>query len=440
VLVMRAGRVVADGPPADVVPDEGSFRRLAGLPSRPRRVADPAVDPGFPVAERLLDPAAVAASLQRSLGDEAPLADVKVGRVVYAPGERLAVHYGCRVRDERHDVVLTRLPNSDLAAIARKPRYEAMARQAAARSPAPAPLRHDPALDALVTWLPFDPRLPALLEPAPRLARRLASAGVSVEGEVEEPRRIGYKPRARAVLRLDGHVLKAYGKRRQFEAARDGLLVATRDANVRTAAFEAAFPEVRLTVQSAVDGVTPGAAADVAGTAGALVARLQRSPVDGLAAAGCERELAAAVRKATVVRAVLPELGPRLDALLARLGEAVPPAPALVVAHGDFHVDQLIERGGDLLAIDFDQMCIAPPALDLATYAADVVRGRPGDADAMAGVLEPLLDGYGERPECFDWHLAAAILGRAAHPFQRQAPGWPERVEATVEAAERVLG
>ena len=439
VVVMRAGRVVADGSPVDVVPDEASFRRLAGVPPRRRRTPDPAVDPGFPARERLLDPAAVAASLQRSLGEEATLAGVKVGRVVYAPGERLAVHYVCHVRDERHDIVVTRVANSDLAAIARKPRYEAMARRAGARSPAAAPLRYDLALEALVTWLPFDPRLPALLEPAPRLVRRLASAGVSVEGEVREPRRIGYKPRARAVLRLDGHVLKAYGKRRQFEAARDGLLVATRDANVRTAAFEAAFPDIRLTVQSAVDGVTPGAAADVAGVAGALVARLQRSPVDGLAAAGCDRELAAAVRKATVVRAVLPELGPRLDALLARLGEAVPPAPALVVAHGDFHVDQLLERGGDLLAIDFDQMCLGAPALDLATYAADVVRGRPGDADAIVAVLGPLLDGYGGRPECFDWHLAAAILGRAAHPFQRQVSGWPGRVEATVETAERVL-
>jgi ATP-binding cassette, subfamily B, bacterial len=440
VLVMRAGRVAADGPPADVLPDEGSFRRLAGLPQLRRRAADPTVDPGFPAGERLLDPGAVAASLQRSLGDEAALADVTVGRVVYAPGERLAVHYGCRVRDERHDVVLTRLPNSDLAAMASEPRYEAMARRAAARSPASAPLRYDPALEALVTWLPFDPRLPALLEPAPRLVRRLASAGVPVEGEVGEPCRIGYKPRARAVLRLDGHVLKAYGRRRQFEAARDGLLVAARDANVRTAAFEAAFPEVRLTVQSAVEGVTPGAAVEVAGAAGALVARLQHSAVDGLAAAGCERELAVAVRKATVVRAVLPELGPRVDGLLARLGAAVPPAPALVVAHGDFHVDQVLERGGDLLAIDFDQMCLAAPALDLATYAADVVRGRPGDADAIAAVLQPLLEGYGGRPECFDWHLAAAILARAAHPFQRQVPGWPERVHATVEAAERVLG
>jgi hypothetical protein len=54
-------------------------------------------------------------------------------------------------------------------------------------------------------------------------------------------------------------------------------------------------------------------------------------------------------------------------------------------------------------------------------------------------VLGPLLDGYGGRPERFDWHLAAAILGRAAHPFQRQVPAWRERVEANVASAERVL-
>jgi ATP-binding cassette, subfamily B, bacterial len=440
VLVMREGRIVADAPPAAVVPDECSFRRLAGLPPRPRRSADPAVDPAFPVSERLLDPAAVAASLQRSLGREIPLAHLAVARVVYAPGERLAVHYSCRVGGERHDIVVTRVANADLAALARKPRYEAMARRAAPRSPAPEPLRHDHALDALVTWLPFDPRLPALLEPPPALVRRLEAAGVSVSGDVGEPRRIGYKPRARAVLRLDGHVLKAYGKPRQFESARDGLVRAASDVDVETAAFEADFPELRLTVQSALHGATPASAAQVAGAAGALVGRLQRSRAEGLATAGCDRALAAAARKATVVRAVLPQLGPRLDALLGRLGESVPAAGALVVSHGDFHVDQLLEQDGDLLAIDFDQMCLAPPALDLATYVADVVRGRPGDADAIAAVVPPLLNGYGERPQYFEWHVAAAILGRAAHPFQRQVPGWPERVEATIEAAEEVLG
>jgi hypothetical protein len=89
--------------------------------------------------------------------------------------------------------------------------------------------------------------------------------------------------------------------------------------------------------------------------------------------------------------------------------------------------------------IDLDQLCLADPALDLATYAADVVRGRPGDRDAVERVLELLLDGYGSRPAGLHWHVAAAILGRAAHPFQRQLPSWPERVEAMVATAEASL-
>jgi ATP-binding cassette subfamily B protein len=432
VVAMRAGRIAADGPPDQVLPGRAP-------PAAPHPAPPPTPDPALPQMERLLDPGAVAAAARRSLPPGVTLADVEVGRVVYSPGDKLAVHYRCRVDGARHDLVATGVAGADLAAVARKPRYAEMARSAADRAPGGSPLRHDPELDALVTWLPLDPRLPALLEPVPRLAERLAAAGVSLEGELDEPRRIGYKPRARAVLRLDGHVLKAYGRQRQFEAARRGLHAADREADVRTATFEAEVPELRLTVQSAVDGMTPPDAAGAARAAGALVRRLQGSRVRGLVAAPAERELNAAARKAAVVRAVLPELGPRLDSLLGWLGESMPAAPRLLPAHGDFHVDQLLERDGELLVIDFDDLRLASPALDLATYAADVVRGRPGDLDALAAVVPPLLEGYGGRPERFEWHLAAVILGRVAHPFQRQLTGWPERVEGTIEAARGVL-
>ena len=85
-------------------------------------------------------------------------------------------------------------------------------------------------------------------------------------------------------------------------------------------------------------------------------------------------------------------------------------------------------------------MCLAAPALDLATYAADVVRGRDGDLAAVGEVLDRLLEGYGERPEALGWHLSAAILGRVAHPFHRQVPGWPDRVDAMLRAAEDARG
>jgi hypothetical protein len=45
----------------------------------------------------------------------------------------------------------------------------------------------------------------------------------------------------------------------------------------------------------------------------------------------------------------------------------------------------------------------------------------------------------GERPEALEWHLATAILTRAAHPFHRQVPAWRERMEAMVTTAEVTL-
>ena len=126
-----------------------------------------ALDPALPQLERLLDAEAMTEVLDRSL--DAPLGSVTVGRVVYKPGELIAVHY----RAGAGDAVATAIAGVDLAERARKPRYAERARRINGRSPAPNPLTYDDEVGALVTWLPFDPRLPALGEPAEELARRL---------------------------------------------------------------------------------------------------------------------------------------------------------------------------------------------------------------------------------------------------------------------------
>jgi aminoglycoside phosphotransferase (APT) family kinase protein len=135
---------------------------------------------------------------------------------------------------------------------------------------------------------------------------------------------------------------------------------------------------------------------------------------------------------------VLPGLRERVEALTARLAREAPSGVPLVPAHGDFHVDQLIAGDGAIAVVDFDGLCVSAPALDAATYAADVVRGRAADAVAVGEVLERFLAGFGERPAALDWYLAVAMLARVAHPFQRQLDGWPERVEAMLGAAEAI--
>src|SRR5207247_2503517 len=101
---------------------------------------------------------------------------------------------------------------------------------------APTPSRD---LDALVSWLPFDEALPALFQPPERLLHRLAWAGLDL-GEVDTVATVRYKPRRRAVLRADGHIIKAYGRPHDYEAALAGAGLGARI--VPTAPFALALP------------------------------------------------------------------------------------------------------------------------------------------------------------------------------------------------------
>jgi hypothetical protein len=391
-------------------------------------------DPALPQLNQLLDTEAMAPVLARSLGNESAVEELRVERVLYKPRRRIAVHFQALVDGERHDAVARATAKG--AAALELPRYLDAAREINGRSPASIPVAYDGELDALVTWLPFDAALPALAQPPERLLERLPRIGV-VRAEAHL---LGYKPGARAVMRLGDHVLKSYGKDAQHRRAAAGLAASSASASVRTATYVASFPDLRLTVQSAVDGAVPRAAVDVAAEAGAVARRLQRERLAlPLGEATPPSLVAAAERRAALISVIVPELADRLDALVGRLREAMPSGIPLVPTHGDFHVDQLLRVGTDLVLIDFDDMCLAPPALDLASYLADVVRGRESDLAQIETVRAPLLRGYGGCPPALEWHLAAVTLSRATHPFQRFVPGWPERIEKMVAAAEAVL-
>ena len=76
------------------------------------------------------------------------------------------------------DAVAAAVAGRDLSARARHPGLApALAQRVNGRSPAALLSLSTPAADALVTWLPFDPRLPALAEPPRRLAERLQRGG-----------------------------------------------------------------------------------------------------------------------------------------------------------------------------------------------------------------------------------------------------------------------
>jgi ATP-binding cassette subfamily B protein len=475
VVVLDGGRVAEEGPPDELLARGGRFHSFAreqgvvGRPSAPpapppapaRRRQSPAraigegnrppapADPALPQMPVLLDAAAMAPVLERSLGSAGPVSSVRPRRLRYKPHTNLRVHYEVRVDGASHDAVVTIAADRGCARRARKPEYVEMARRVNGRSPAVDPLMYDRDLDALIEWFPLDLSLPALAEHPTRLRRRLRAAGLASSTSESEPVRLVYKLRRRAVLQLDGHVLKAYGRESRYKAAEARLRAVSSGFPVRTAPFEAAFPDLRVTAQPLVAGRAPAGAAEVAREAGATLRNLHDSAVAGRARALWRVRLLDALapmpKQATPadladsITTIAPRLGPRLASLVHRLETTAPANERLVPSHGDFHAGQLLETHSELAVLDFDHLCAAPPALDVAGYGAHLVNGDEGELQTAHRAVEALVEGYGEEPANLPWYLATSILARAVFPFQCVDEDWPERVEAIVEAAETAL-
>jgi hypothetical protein len=403
------------------------------------------VDPALPQLRVLLAPEAMVPFLHRSLGPDAPFPDVRVDYLRYKPGTNIVVGYDVGLDEGRYAAVAMIKAGRSIARRAEKPENVALAQRVDGRSPAPMPLRYDPELDALIQWFPLDLDLPTLAEPPARLLDDLAAAGVSL-GEVGEPSTLAYKPRRRAVLRVGGHVLKIYAHQERFAAAAAGLRAAGL-CGVRTATLQGQLATKLVIVQAALSGSRPSQPAEVALEAGQLLhdlhgsrARSQRTEREtGLAAAEPSDQLAAAARSTRLVTALLPTLRSRVRALLRELEAEMPSIDDLVPTHGDFNARQLLVRPHGLAAIDFDAMCLAPAALDPATYASFVVIGGPDELDEAMEVLEKLLEGYGDRPDGLAWYLSTCLLRRSPFPFRYLDENWPERIEAMIAASEAAL-
>jgi ATP-binding cassette, subfamily B, bacterial len=491
VVVVDAGRVARDGSPREVLTEESAHsgpsaaRLAAPVPPRrelwdvarrsiralfeqplattpelharkhaatpaPKHAATPApaatvragrvrvpADAALPRMADVLEPDVVAEVLARSLGEGAGTPDVRVRYLRYKPGTNLVVHYDVGIEGSWHDATAM-IARDDLSRRARKPENVTLARMVDGRSPAAQPLFYEPACGALVQWLPLDLSLPAFAEPPEKLTGWLRSAGVKV-GESGEAALLAYKPRRRAVVHLGAHVLKYYASHQAFTDAVAGLTAASAVRSVRTPVFEACLPEL-ITVQKYVSGPPIGSPATAADEAGDLLSRLHAATAAGARGFSAAGQLEIAAASARLVTHILPELRPRVESLVTKLEAAAPLGLAAVAAHGDFNARQLIDGREGLVVTDFDSMCNAPAALDLATYVAYFVRGNPSDLDHATAVLDTLVEGYGERPEELSWYLATMLLRRAPSPFRYQDEHWPERVEEMVAAAERVAG
>ncbi len=227
VVVVDAGRVVREGTPDEVLPAErrlgatGGGSAGGGAWLRPERAPVPA-DPALASMAEVLDEDVMAEVLARGLRDGAKPSAVNVRYLRYRPEHSLVVDYDVEVGGGAHRATAT-IAARGLSRRARRPENVTLALLVDDRSPATFPLAYEPALDAMIQWLPLDVSLRGAAEPPDRLQQRLRAAGVSVGGDGDEPALLAYRPGRRAVFRIDGHVLKCYASERRFEVARAGL-------------------------------------------------------------------------------------------------------------------------------------------------------------------------------------------------------------------------
>jgi phosphotransferase family enzyme len=395
----------------------------------------PPRDEALPQMSRLLDTGAVAAVLERMLDEEAGLSSIRIRYLRYRPAKRLVVHYEVSLGDTVHGAVALADPGDNLAMRAGAPEHAALIEKAAARSPARIPLAYAPELDALIQWPPFDLELPALAEPPERLRERLEQAGLELETD-DLPQLVKYKPFNRAVMRLDRHLLKVYASADGFARAIHALHTVA-SLPVRTARCESIVPDLRIAVQSLVPGRPPPDHFEVAPQAGALLAKLHGAELTGIPLEPPVHELKGAVQDAELVSALVPSLTRRVERLMREL-ELDMPRHSLAPSHGGFRRNQLLVSDGSVAVIDFDGVCRAPAAADLATFIAAIVED-PGDLPKAAETLDVLSDAYGRRPPGIPWYLAISLLRSTRRPFTRFKEGWPDGVEVRLAAAEAAL-
>lgn len=285
---------------------------------------------------------------------------------------------------------------------------------------------------------PFDPALPVLTDERGLLASALAAHGLAPQVDPAVP--LSYRPLQRATLALDDAILKAYASQADFARAAAALRASATLAVPCPMAL-GADDGLLITLQSHLSGaaLTPETALGAAPEVGRLCAAVHRAPVDGLPGLDASAIAARCVAPARLAAATVPWLAPRIARCRDRVLATVPPAATSVCSHGDLSVDQVIATPSGLALVDFDDLCAAPAAHDLATFAANLVSGRPGDLDRCHLALAAAVEGYGSRPAHLQWHLAAALLRRVDRPLRRAKRRWVERCASILNAVEEVL-
>jgi len=120
---------------------------------------------------------------------------------------------------------------------------------------------------------------------------------------------------------------------------------------------------------------------------------------------------------------------------------------AMRTVHGDYTHHQVLLAEGRTVTVDWDKYSVADPSGDVARFMVGLqrlafkCRGSIRAFDAVAEVFlrTYVATGLPVVTTHLAFHEAAICLEHAKHDVHKQAPGWPERAEATLDEGLRVL-
>ena len=353
------------------------------------------------------------------------IGSVRVGQVRYVPAKSITVQYEVDVRLDGAATRSTVVAASGLAIPNEAVRLTSGGVEVAA-------------------WVyPHDPFLPGL--PAAADAGQTAALlrDLGADTQAVQLRRRAYRAGRRAVVEVRGSSASIYLK--VVRPARVALLqdrhreIAAQVPIPRSLGWSAPLGIVAL---QALHGLPLRRAIEAGDRPlprpSAIVELLDRiPPTDRPAAPGL---LARTGDHVALLRAILPELGPRLEQLASAVA-AAPPEEAVAV-HGDLHSSQILTDGETITGlVDVDTAGMGCRSDDLA--------GLLGQLSTLA-LTSPQrvrLDDYGALltkyfdrlvdPNGLRLRVAAAVLGLATGPFRVQLPQWAQETVARISLAER---
>ena len=394
--------------------------------AHPRTMA--LVDPGLPVVSTLLGlphPPALQAAVDTTGGQ---LTDVRITQVSWWPGRSITVRYSVSITggtlpgEHAFVCVAGRIPEGSLLV--------------------------ESDLGTVGVWrVPYDPALPGMAAAVDndQVSQLLVDLG-STPGLVTTRLR-AYRPRRRAVVQVTGAEHSIFLKVVRPDRV-DHLhqIHRTLSATLPIPSSFGVDDAKGIVAMQALPGATlrhilenPSEETPPIAHILGLVDSLPAPRSDKVTSSPIER-LPSTVR---MLSSITPELAPRLQAILERIGEETAAADHPV--HGDFYESQIMVADGRITGlVDVDTYGWGRPADDAATMLGhmSIWAGMSANPDRVRTLGSDLLRMWDTTLDPIDLRLrtAAMTLSLASGPFRVQSAAWPSEVAHRVSLAELWIG